>query len=105
MHQKLKICSLIFKAVIVLVPKNQNKLTAFIIILIDANVCKRGRKQGTRVCRLCKRTFTSTDEYHMHLQEFHRNNMLFNTAVETASFVNESLSSTENESNSAQSVI
>lgn len=41
----------------------------------------------------------------MHLQDFHRNNMIFNTAVETSSYVNESLSSTENESNSAQSVI
>ncbi|XP_054709461.1 zinc finger and BTB domain-containing protein 18.3-like [Uloborus diversus] len=72
----------------------------------NLNMCKRGRKTGTRVCRLCKRTFTSTTEYHSHLQNFHRNKELSSSyAVESASSMNESFSSTENESNSTQSVI
>ncbi|GBM51392.1 Protein bric-a-brac 2 [Araneus ventricosus] len=65
--------------------------------------CKRGRKQGTRVCRFCKRTFTTAIDYHTHLQTFHRNVNSFDTALESSLDMNESVSSIENESNSAQS--
>ncbi|GIY14314.1 protein bric-a-brac 2 [Caerostris darwini] len=65
--------------------------------------CKRGRKQGTRVCRFCKRTFTTAIDYHTHLQTYHKNVNSYDVAMESSLDMNESASSMENESNSAQS--
>lgn len=72
-----------------------------LFVLENLDNCKRGRKRGTRVCGICKRTFLGSD-YFTHVQTVHKNISLSDSSVDASTYMNESISM-DNESNSTQS--
>ncbi|XP_015912678.1 myoneurin [Parasteatoda tepidariorum] len=69
----------------------------------SANPAKRGRKQGTRVCRLCKRTFLSSADYQAHMQNFHSLKSVTSSESSSTFDSGHPLSVAGNESSSSQS--